>query len=55
MHLADDEAGVRDFVGVNAEAYATYGMPPEVLVDVFEDRGAVLADPAAHHCGRPPR
>jgi GNAT superfamily N-acetyltransferase len=45
--LVDDEAGVREFVSVNAEAYATYGMPPEVLVDVFEDVPAVLADPAA--------
>jgi GNAT superfamily N-acetyltransferase len=47
LSLADDEAGVRDFVSVNAEAYATYGMPPEVLVDVFDQPGAVLADPAA--------
>ena len=47
VRLADDESGVRDFISVNAEAYATYGMPPEVLVDVFEDPGAVLADPAA--------
>ena len=47
VHLADDESGVRDFISVNAEAYATYGMPPEVLVDVFEEPGAVLADPAA--------
>jgi Acetyltransferase (GNAT) domain len=47
VRLADDEAGVRDFISVNAEAYATYGMPPEVLVDVFDEPGAVLADPAA--------
>src|SRR3984957_18949628 len=47
MNLAEDEDGVRDFVSVNAEAYATYGMPPEVLVDVFDQPGAVLADPAA--------
>jgi GNAT superfamily N-acetyltransferase len=47
VSLAEDEAGVRDFVSVNAEAYATYGMPPEVLVDVFDQPGAVLADPAA--------
>jgi Acetyltransferase (GNAT) domain len=45
--VAEDEAGVRDFISVNAEAYATYGMPPEVLVDVFDEPGAVLADPAA--------
>jgi hypothetical protein len=47
VRLVDDEDGVREFVSVNAEAYATYGMPPEVLVDVFEDVPAVLADPAA--------
>ena len=45
--VADDEAGMRDFISVNAEAYATYGMPPEALVDVFDEPGAVLADPAA--------
>jgi hypothetical protein len=45
--VADDEAGVRDFISVNAEAYATYGMPPEVLFDVFDEPGAVLEDPAA--------
>jgi hypothetical protein len=47
VRLVDDEAGVLEFVSVNAEAYATYGMPPEVLVDVFDDIAAVLADPAA--------
>lgn len=47
LRLVDDEAGVLEFVSVNAEAYATYGMPPEVLVDVFDDLAAVLADPAA--------
>ena len=35
------------FVGVNSEAYATYGMPAEVLLDVFDEVPAVLADPAA--------
>ena len=47
VRIVDDEAGVREFVSVNAEAYATYGMPAEVLVDVFEDVAAVAADPAA--------
>jgi hypothetical protein len=47
VRVADDEDGVRDFISVNAKAYATYGMPPEVLVDVFDEPGAVLADPAA--------
>ncbi len=45
--VVDDEAGVRDFISVNAEAYATYGMPSDVLVDVFDEPGAVLADTAA--------
>jgi hypothetical protein len=47
VSVAEDEGGVRDFISVNAEAYATYGMPPEVLVDVFDEPGAVLEDPAA--------
>jgi hypothetical protein len=47
VRVVDDEAGVREFVSVNAEAYATYGMPSEALVDVFEDVPAVLGDPAA--------
>jgi hypothetical protein len=47
VNLAEDEDGVRDFVSVNAEAYATYGMPPEVLVDVFDQPGPLVADPAA--------
>ena len=47
MRVVDDEAGVRDFIASNAEAYATYGMPPEVLLDVFDEAAAVLADPAA--------
>jgi hypothetical protein len=47
VRLIDDDAGIRDFVSVNAEAYATYGMPAEVLVDVFDELGAVLQDSAA--------
>jgi Acetyltransferase (GNAT) domain len=47
VRVVDDERGVRDFISVNAQAYATYGMPPEVLVDVFDEPGAVLADTAA--------
>ena len=26
--MIDDEAGLHDFIAVNAQAYATYGMPP---------------------------
>jgi GNAT superfamily N-acetyltransferase len=47
VSLIDGDAGLRDFVNVNAEAYATYGMPPEVLVDVFDELGVVLNDSAA--------
>src|SRR5580698_4175631 len=47
VRLIDDEAGVRDFIAVNSEAYATYGMPPEVLTDLFDEVGAILQDAAA--------
>jgi ribosomal protein S18 acetylase RimI-like enzyme len=40
-----DPAGVADFSVVNSEAYATYGMPTDVLVDMFDRPEAVLADP----------
>ncbi len=42
----DDAAGVGDFVTVNAEAYAVYGMPSDVIADMFDRPDAVLADPA---------
>ena len=45
--LVDDEAGVRDFIAVNAEAYGTYGMPAEVLSDLFDETERLLEDPAA--------
>jgi hypothetical protein len=47
VRLIDDEAGVRDFIAVNAQAYATYGMPPEVVSDLFDEVAAVLQDSAA--------
>jgi Acetyltransferase (GNAT) domain len=47
VRMVDDDQGVRDFVTVNAEAYATYGMPAEVLSDLFDETARVLADPAA--------
>ncbi len=40
-----DVKGVRDAVAVNAEAYATYGMPLDVLPDVFDHPEAVVANP----------
>jgi hypothetical protein len=47
VRLIDDEAGVRDFITVNAEAYGTYGMPPEVHADLFDEPVRVLEDTAA--------
>jgi hypothetical protein len=44
----DDEAGIADFVAVNTEAYATYGMPAEVLPELFDKASALADDPAAH-------
>ncbi len=44
----EDEAGVADFVAVNAAAYATYGMPAEVLPELFDQASAVVDDPSAH-------
>jgi hypothetical protein len=48
LEPVDDEAGIADFVAVNAEAYATYGMPGEVLPELFDEAKAVVDDPAAH-------
>ena len=48
LRNVDDEEGVRQFAAVNSAAYATYGMPPEVHPDLFDNPGAVLEDPAAH-------
>jgi hypothetical protein len=47
LRVIDDDDGVRDFITVNAEAYATYGMPAEVLSDLFDETARVLADAAA--------
>ena len=47
VRVIDDEAGLHDFIAVNAEAYATYGMPPEVLTELFDEVPAVLQDSAA--------
>jgi hypothetical protein len=48
MEWVDDEAGAADFVAVNAEAYATYGMPAEVLPELFDQTSALVDDPSAH-------
>jgi hypothetical protein len=47
VRVVDDAAGVRDFTAVNAEAYATYGMPEDVHGDLFDEAALVLSDPAA--------
>ena len=44
----EDEAGLRAFISVNAAAYTTYGMPPEVLSDLFDATDVVLGDRSAH-------
>jgi hypothetical protein len=38
-----DEAGVADFAAVNTDAYATYGMPADVFVDMFDRPERILA------------
>jgi hypothetical protein len=44
VERVEDEAGIADCVAVNAEAYATYGMPSDVLVDLFDRPERVVAD-----------
>jgi hypothetical protein len=48
LEWVSDEAGVSDFVAVNAEAYGTYGMPGEVLPELFDEASVLVADPSAH-------
>jgi hypothetical protein len=43
LRAVSDVQGVADFVAINANAYATYGMPPDVLPDLFDRPEAVLA------------
>jgi ribosomal protein S18 acetylase RimI-like enzyme len=45
LQRVEDAAGVADFVSVNAEAYATYGMPDDVVPAMFDRPEAVLSDP----------
>jgi len=42
LRRVDDLDGVAAFIAVNAEAYGTYGMPSDVLVDMFDRPEAVL-------------
>jgi GNAT superfamily N-acetyltransferase len=48
VRWAVDESDVEDFFAVNAEAYTTYGMPAEVIPELFDKTAAFLEDPAAH-------
>jgi hypothetical protein len=48
LRLVEDADGLASFCAVNAEAYGTYGMPPEVLADLFDETTVVLSDEAAH-------
>lgn len=44
VRAVHDEQGLGDFARVNTDAYATYGMPAEVFVDLFDRPGRLLAD-----------
>ncbi|HXZ61134.1 MAG TPA: GNAT family N-acetyltransferase, partial [Acidimicrobiales bacterium] len=48
LRVVDDVDGLRAFQEVNAAAYATYGMPAEVLSELFDRSDAVLGDGGAH-------
>jgi GNAT superfamily N-acetyltransferase len=48
VRWVDDETGVAEFIAVNAEAYGTYGMPGEVIRDLFDQVSQLLSDDAAH-------
>jgi hypothetical protein len=43
LRAVHDEDGVADFAAVNTDAYSTYGMPPEVFVDMFDRPERILA------------
>jgi hypothetical protein len=47
LRVVHDDAGVADFAAVNTDAYATYGMPAEVFVEMFDLPEAILADSRA--------
>jgi hypothetical protein len=45
LHQVTDAGGITAFTNVNTDAYATYGMPGDVLPDIFDQPDVVLADP----------
>lgn len=48
LRVVRTEADVAAFAAVNANAYATYGMPPETAPDTFNVPGRLLASPHVH-------
>jgi GNAT superfamily N-acetyltransferase len=44
LRAVHDEQGIADFATVNTDAYAAYGMPAEVFVDLFDRPGRLVAD-----------
>ena len=48
LRVVENAQGMHDFITVNAEAYGTYGMPAQVLTDLFDQASVLLEDPAAH-------
>jgi hypothetical protein len=48
LRTVDDAAGLHDFIAVNGEAYGTYGMPAEVLAELFDEPAAVMEDACTH-------
>jgi ribosomal protein S18 acetylase RimI-like enzyme len=47
MRPVTDEPGLLDFIAVNVDAYSTYGMPPDVFTDSFDQPANLLDDDAA--------
>jgi Acetyltransferase (GNAT) domain len=44
LRAVRDDQDVTDFIGVSTNAYGTYGMPPEVFADMFDQPDRLLAD-----------
>lgn len=44
LRVVCDEQGVADFAAVDTDVYATYGMPADVFVDMFDRPDRLLAD-----------
>ena len=44
VRMVVDTPGLADFIAVDTDAYATYGMPAEVFTDSFDQPAALLGD-----------